>query len=539
MTLLQHHVLALSLTSATTFGLGLLVFLAGPKRRINQIFGLYSLAISWWSFTEIFMVGAKDQATANLWSFLLWPAVIFIAPTFLHTVFLSTGESGKKVRLILWVSYVISFGFFALHLFSNLISSPTRSVGYTHFYNKLGEFGWSVPLTFLILVNAALLKLWHAYRKAIGQRRVRLKYLFWSSVVGYVGGSPEWFLAFGFYVPILNPFGIYGVPCYSLATTYAVLQHRLFDVNLVIRRSLVYSLLVTALTVGYFGLVYGIERVFQATLGYYSVWVSLGAFALMALFFQPLKIGIQRLVDLAIFRTPQQELVKRMEKLEEHAQQTEKLKAVATLAAGLCHELRNPLQTIQTHAEFLPERYDDPEFRKRCSEIMRTETGRINDLLKQLMEFAKPKPPSLQQVEPHKILDSTLDLLGNEFTKRQVQLEKRYEANGAWIKADPDQLRQVVLNLVLNALEAVGQRGQVAVTTRLEGGWFIFEVGDTGPGIDPKILPKLFEPFTTSKPGGTGLGLSIVHSIVKAHRGKISVQNLPGHGAIFTVKLPI
>jgi signal transduction histidine kinase len=228
-----------------------------------------------------------------------------------------------------------------------------------------------------------------------------------------------------------------------------------------------------------------------------------------------------------------------LERLEQETRQTEKLKAVAILATGLSHELKNPLQSIRTFAEFLPEQYDSPGFRKRCSEVMGTEITRIMDLLNQLMDFSKPKPAAFQDVEPHPILDSTLGLLGSEFATRHIDLEKRYEANGIRIQADPDRIRQIALNLVLNALQALGRGGKITVSTRPEEGWFVFEVSDTGPGIDPRILPKLFEPFTTTKPSGTGLGLSVVRSIVKEHRGKIPVQSPPGQGATFTVKLPI
>jgi|GEM_PF-589884 len=539
MTLLQHHILALGLTALTTSILGLVVFLAEPKRRLNQIFGLYSLAISGWSFTEAFLYGSKSQLVANVWAYVEWPPTIFIAPTFIHTVFLLTEADGRKAKGILTTAYAVSFMVLFLHLFTNLIAAPPRPVGYSPFVNSLNAIGFLIPFTFFIIVNIALWKLLSAYRKATGQHRTQLKYLFWGSLIGYLGGSPDWFLTFGFYIPFVNPFGIYGVPLYSIATTYAVLQHKLFDVNVVIRKSLVYSILVTALTIGYFGLIYGIERIFRTAWGYQSIWLSLTAFALMAFLFQPLKIWIQRLVDWLIFRVPQEAVVKRMERLEQGAQQTEKLRAVATLAAGLCHELRNPLQVIQTHAEFLPERYDDPSFREKCCEVMKTETARINNLLKQLMDFARPKPPALRPVEPHKILDSTLDLLGNDFVTRQVHLEKRYEANGLKMQADPDQLRQVILNLVLNALQAIGHEGKVTVTTHQENGWFTLEVADTGPGIDPKILPKLFEPFASTKPDGTGLGLSIVHSIIKEHRGKITVQSQPGQGATFTLRFPM
>lgn len=537
MTLLQHHILALALTSFTTFALGLLVFLAEPKRRLNQIFGLYSLCISGWAFSEILVYGASTPATANWYSYLEWPIVILIAPTFRHTVFLLIGK--RLPRKSLWLTYGVSSLFLALHLIGNMIAAPVREVGYVRFANSLTQLGLLVPLTFLLAVNTALFHLWSEYRRTTGTYRTQLKYLFWASVIGYLGGSPDWFLTVGFWVPGLNPFGIYTVPLYSIATTYAVLQHKLFDVNLVIRKSLVYSLLVSLLTTGYFGLIYGIERFSQLTAGYTSHWLSLSAFTLMAVVFQPLKFWIQRGVDWLFFGVRHEELIKRMERLEEEVRQTEKLKSVATLATGLCHELRNPLQTIQTYAEFLPERYDSPDFRKQCKEAMRTEVTRINDFLKQLMEFSKPKTLTLQEVEPHKILDSTLDLLSNEFVRRQVQLERQYTADGAQILADPGQIRQVILNLTLNALEAIGRNGTILVTTRQEDACFALELTDSGPGIDPKVLPKLFEPFSTTKPDGNGLGLSIVHSIVKEHGGRISVTSQPGKGASFLVKLPL
>ncbi len=539
MSLLHHHILALILTAATTLGLGLLVFLADPKRRLNQVFGLYSLTIAWWAFWESISLIAHSQKTVEALGYFEWLGVIFIAPTFVHTVFLFADEKEKWSWTALRAGYAISGILAFLHLALRAIMGEYRPVAYVRFFSTLTPIGLAIPVIFFLLVNLALWKLRCEYGRATGNHKTQLRYLFWASLIGYLGGSPDWFLVFGFYVPLLNPFGIYCVPLYSIAITYAIFQHRLFDIHLVIRKSLIYSILVTLLTTGYFGLIYGAERLFRITLRYQSLWISLSAFALMALMFQPLKIGIQRFVDRLIFRGPMEAVSKRMERLEQEARQTEKLRAVATLAAGLSHELRNPLQVIQTHAEFLPERYDDPEFRRQCSEAMRTEIARVNVFLKQLMDFAHPKLPAFQATEPHKILDSTLDLLSNEFVRRQVQLEKRFEANGAIIQADPDQIRQIILNLTLNALEAIGRDGTILVKTRQEDGYFALELTDSGPGIDPKVLPKLFEPFTTTKPDGNGLGLSIVHSIVREHRGKISVQSQPGQGTTFVLKIPV
>jgi len=539
MTLLQHHILALALTAVTTFGLGLLVFLADPKRRLNQIFGLYSLAISGWAVGEIFMLVAPNQGTADFWAhYIGWPSVIFISPTFLHTVFLSTEQRGKSAKFTLLSAYVAAIIFLLLHLFSNVLTKPPRPVDYAPFHQDITPLGLIVPIAFLVFVNMALCKLWCAYRSSTGQRKVQLRYLFWASVVGYVGGSPDWCFVFGFHIPILSPFGIYGVPCYSIATTYAILQHQLFNVHLVIRKSLVYSLLVTTLTVGYFSLVYAVEKMFQTTFGYHSVGFSLAAFALMALAFQPLKLGIQRLVDWLIFRVPQEELVRRMERLEVEVQQAEKLKAVSSLAAGLAHEIKNPLASIKTFTDHLEGHYDDSAFRGKFKKIVGGEIERINLIVQQLLEFAKPVPPKLTPVEVPRLLDETLELLNSELVQRHVEVKRHYEVSPK-VLADPQQLKQVFLNLVLNSLQAMNGTGKLEVQTSSQGSELTITIGDNGAGISPKDLPHIFEPFFTTKAAGTGLGLAVVHGIIKEHGGRIRLESQLGRGTQVTLALPV
>ncbi len=562
MTLLQHHILALTLTAITTFGLGLLVFLADPKRRLNQIFGLYSLAISWWAcFEALFCINCRDILSANFYSRLEWSGIFFIAPTFLHTVFLLIEERKRWAKQILVIAYASSSLFFILHVCFGRIIASLRPVAYLPLFSMLTLVGLLVPVAFFVFVNLGLFKLGCAYRNATGRRRIQLKYLFWGSLIGYVGGSPNWFLVFGFHIPGLNPFGIYGVPLYSIATTYAVLHHKLFDVHVVIRKSLVYSLLVTTLTVGYFSLVHAVEKGFQTTFGYHSVGLSLAAFALMALAFQPLKVGIQRLVDWLIFRVPQEELVRRVERLEVEVQQAEKLKAVSSLAAGLAHEIKNPLTSIKTFTEHLEEHYDDPAFRGKFKKIVGGEIERINLIVQQLLEFAKPVPPKLTPVEVPRLLDETLELLNSELVQRHVEVTRCYAASPR-VLADPQQLKQVFLNLVLNSLQAMngtppredgGGRnperarqgeskdgaGRLEIQISANGSELVVTIADNGAGIAPKDLPHIFEPFFTTKAAGTGLGLAVVHGIIKEHGGRIEVDSRPSEGTRMTLHLPV
>ncbi len=541
MTLLQHHVLALSLTAVTTFGVGLLVFLTEPKRRLNQIFALYTLAISGWAIEEALLVGASTQATANLvWRYIGWQFVFFIGPTFLHTAVLSTEESRKTPRRILAIGYVMSTIFLILQFIDpTLLTQPPRPIGYVRFHHQVAPLGIVVPLTFFILVNVALWTLWRGYRHGTGQRKTQMKYLFWASVIGYLGGSPSWCFVFGFHLPLLSPFGLYGVSCYSLAMTYAVFQHKLFDVNLVIRKSLVYSLLVTVLTVGYFGLVYAAEWLFRERLGYQSVWFSLAAFALMALLFQPLKVGIQRLIDWFFFRAPHEAVVRRMERLEQEVRHADKLKAISTLAAGMAHEIKNPLTSIKTFASFLPEKGTDPEFQQKFQRIVTQEVDKIDRIVRGLLDFAKPAQPNLASTRASKLLDETLDVLSNECLTRRVEVRRAYTTEDI-IQADPQQLRQVFLNLFLNSLEAMnGHGGRLVVSTARQDRSLTVTIADSGCGISKEQLTHIFDPFFTTKSSGTGLGLSIVHGIIKEHRGTIAFDSDGHSGACCTMTFPL
>ena len=538
MSLLQHHLLALTLTAITTFGLGVLVFFANPRRRLNRIFGFYSLAISWWAGVETFFVSASDPLMAEAYARLEWIGVFFIAPTFFHSVCLLTSSRGLWDHAALRIAYGSSVLFLALHVLFDVITLPPHPVAYLPFSNALTPLGLLVPTIFFVLVNLGLWKLYWAYRQSSGQRRTQLQFLFWGSLIGYLGGSPNWFLVLGFHVPGLNPFGIYGVSLYSIATTYAVFQHRLFNVHLVIRKSLVYSLLVTSLTIGYFSFVHTIERIFQTTFGYQSVGLSLAAFALMALAFQPLKVVIQRLVDQLFFRAPQEELVRKVERLEVEVRQTEKFKAVSTLAVGLAHEIKNPLASIKTFTEYMNTRYTDPAFREKFQKIVGGEVERIHLIVQQLLEFAKPVPPKLQPLELPRLLDETLELLSSELVERHVEINRRYAGTGP-ILGDPQQLKQVFINLILNSLQAINGHGQLDIQTTTQGTELMVTIADNGPGIALKNLPRVFDPFFTTKPTGTGLGLAVVQSIIHEHRGRVAIASRPGEGTRITLTLPL
>lgn len=537
MTPLQHHLLALSLTTIFSTTLGIFVWLKNPRRWLNRLFALHSLAIAAWSATEPFSTMlATSEAMGMSWLRLEHVAVFLMPPLVFHlvAVLLELRSTQRFIRLGYGISFLFTCG-----VFSPLLLEKQVPKFYCPLWLVPGPLYHLAVAFFWIYVGSSLWYLWQGYRSSRGARRLQIKWFFIASLLGYLGGGSDYLMVYDIYVPWLNPYALYLVAVYKLITAYTIVQHHFLDIHVVIRKSLGYSLLVTVLTVWYFGLIYGVERVFQTTFGYRSVWTSLAAFALMALLFQPLKIGIQRFVDWLIFRQPQEQLVRRMERLEEQALQAEKFKAVSTLAAGMAHEIKNPLTAIQTFAEFIPERQNDPAFLKKLREVLMSETQRIGQIAQELLTFAKPKQPHLQQVDLSHLLDSTVNLLSNDLLKHRIKWSIDCQHNGACLQTDPDQLRQVLINLIQNATDAMPEGGILTLVTRSINGHLELLVTDTGQGIPPDLLPKIFDPFVTTKRNGTGLGLSMVYSIIQAHRGTIRADSPPGCGTTFTVSLPL
>jgi len=225
--------------------------------------------------------------------------------------------------------------------------------------------------------------------------------------------------------------------------------------------------------------------------------------------------------------------------LEEQALQAEKLKEISTLAAGMAHEIKNPLTAIKTFAEFIPEKQNDPTFLRKLHEVLTSETQRIQGVVQELLDFAKPKSPHLRPMDIGPLINSTTDFLSGDLLKHRIQWTVSCQHNGTTIQADPDQLRQVLINLIQNAADAMPNGGTLTLAIQANDDYLELTVTDTGEGIPKELLPKIFDPFVTTKPNGTGLGLAMVQTIVRAHHGSISASSTSTHGTTFTLRFPL
>jgi two-component system NtrC family sensor kinase len=218
------------------------------------------------------------------------------------------------------------------------------------------------------------------------------------------------------------------------------------------------------------------------------------------------------------------------------------LSALGTLAAGIAHEVRNPLVSIQTFFQLAPQRLHDQEFFTTFLSMTANEVKRISDLITELLSFARSSTPALGTVNLNELVDRVATLLEPEARKHKLTLTRALSANVPLVNADADQIKQVLINLILNAIQATKPGGRISATTRSvdhqNGAFCQLEIRDTGIGISPDQLEHIFDPFFTTKDKGTGLGLAIAHQIVTEHGGTITIDSREGRGTSFCVNLP-
>jgi two-component system, NtrC family, sensor kinase len=222
----------------------------------------------------------------------------------------------------------------------------------------------------------------------------------------------------------------------------------------------------------------------------------------------------------------------------------DRLSSLGMLTAGLAHEIRNPLVAIRTFTQLLPERYQDEEFRDGFKTLALKEVDRICGLVNDLLNFARPSTPNVSAQDVNEIVDSIARILETEAKEKGVKIEIHLASGLPKIFIDKEQIKQVCMNLILNAIQSIEEPGSVEIGTRLfgENGSKRFaqiEVRDTGVGIPQKDIENIFNPFFTTKKDGSGLGLSISHQIIKEHGGYIVVESQVGRGTCFFVRLPV
>lgn len=236
--------------------------------------------------------------------------------------------------------------------------------------------------------------------------------------------------------------------------------------------------------------------------------------------------------------------INKTQTLEKRAINSERLAFVGTLAGGLAHEIKNPLSTLNINLQLLKEELQSMtgENGKRAyvkTQVLQKEVQRLDEILNDFLRFAKGQELELKDHNINEILDEVVDFVTPEIKQKKILILKSYDANLPLCRIDSNLIKQAILNIIINAEQAMGNGGELMVRTSRDNKYIQLDITDTGSGIPKDIVDKIFQVYFSTKKTGTGLGLPTAKRIIEDHKGAISVQSEEGKGTNFSIKLPI
>lgn len=223
--------------------------------------------------------------------------------------------------------------------------------------------------------------------------------------------------------------------------------------------------------------------------------------------------------------------------MELQLERSRRMAALGKMAAGIAHEIRNPLGTLRGFAQFFGSQPESTEDGKNYSALMISEIDRLNQTISGLLQFSRPREPQTEIIEIDQFFDKTVSLMAADFSAKDINL-KQSKNNGIRIKADPDLLLQVMMNLLKNSINAVSSGGVISLTCREDDFFTLITVSDNGCGMSEEVRQKMFDPFFTTIRSGTGLGLAVSHQIIEQHNGTFEVHTEPNSGTTISISLP-
>lgn len=527
------------LCSILVLSIGLLVFLNKHKSSANQTFFLLCFSITiWLSFYSINFTLLNTNS-----NYLLIPQIYKIAYCGISFIAITTFHFTTVFFEIKWtkiwniINYNCGLFISLLILKTNLIIKEPK-LFFWGLYPQAGALHPYFLIYFIFLILSSFMFIFLPIPKERNNpiKNNQKKYVLISLFI-FSLASLDFIPNYGieFY-----PFGYLPTLIFVLIIAYAAIKVQLMDIHIVIRKSIIYTVLLLFISVLYLILVLTSEKLIQNIIGYQSTTISIFIAFIIGVAFFPLKNKIQYLTDKYFFKGSQFEISEQNKQLRQEIAQSAKYKTLSTLSTGIAHEVKNPLTAIKTFAEYLPHKLDDKEFLSKFANIVGREVNRIDDMVHQLLNYGKPAPLSIKAINIHKLINSTIDILNSKFINQKIHVNKHFDADKDLnLYVDPNQFRQALLNILLNAIEAMPNGGKLRVNTKRLSENFEIVISDTGCGMAEDDLPQIFDPFFSRKDQGTGLGLSITQSLVENHKGTIEVKSAVGTGTEITIKLPL
>ncbi|MCD4780327.1 MAG: hypothetical protein K8S27_07260 [Candidatus Omnitrophica bacterium] len=520
--------------AATSLLIGVFVLIRNPRAAINRALFYNGFSLFFWALNYAFWQMSSDAQQALFLNRVTMIGAIFIPSTFLHFCFHLLNSYHKNVRKIV-VCYCFSIIFILLDM-TPLFVQDVRPRLIFSFWPTAGVAFTSFLVYFFSVIFWGLCLLYSHSMKVTGNNRKQLRLVFWSILISLTGGAfnfPLWYD-----IPII-PYPNILVVFYVFALSYAIFRYRLIDVQLVIKKSLVYMTMIAVLTALYAGFVYFFEVFFRELIGYKSIFVSLIYALSIAVIFIPLRNWLQRFINRVFFRGSFLDLFEQNKQLKQEIAKTDKYRSLTTLTKGIVLEMKNPLSSLQGYAFFLPKRMDDEKFLTRFAAVLHKDLNRLTGMIDKLNDYCQPTSIALKDVDIKGLLLEAFNAYKGQLTDLNIDLQLDISDEDIYLNVDPNQIRQVFVNIGLNAIESMPEGGVLTVGLKRSRDFVLISIQDSGYGIPPEDLSQIFDPFYSLKDQNTGLGLSITQGIIENHQGKIRVTSKIGEGSEFVIELPL
>jgi signal transduction histidine kinase len=535
--LMDWNTLLVALTSLASFLLALFVFIKGPQRQVNQTMALFSLSVAVWTFGQALGGVVEAKSSVLFWTRLNVGAAVLLPAFYFHFILVLIGRQSK----LLWATYAAA-SLLLLLLPTAWFIRDVAPVASHRYYPQAGIvypfFAAYLGLTFLY----AFWLLARQYRQSSGERRNQLLYVVLASLIGFSGGITAFLPVWGVDFPQLSN---YALPIYVLIAVYAIIKHRLLDISVVLRAGLIYSVL-TLIFAGFFALAILLTNYLFLSVGHFNpLWTTLLVVFVSVVVFQPLRNRVQAAVDRLFFRGEYRyrraldQLSAENQRLFRTLLQADKLAALGTLAAGMAHEIKNPLASIKGMTQVLTENLHDGGFIHDYMELVPRQLERINRIVENLLQAGRARPAEKKEMDVNHLIGEIMDLNRPLCVRQEIEVDLNLPPLPL-LWGDPEQLHQVLNNLILNAIQALPKGGRLSIQSQLTSqNQICVEIKDNGLGIPSDKIDYIFDPFFSLKEAGSGLGLFVAYRIIQEHGGSIEVESAPERGTKFKVCLPI
>jgi signal transduction histidine kinase len=512
---LTPYFYSLSLTTLASFFLSIFVLIKNSQSKIARLWSIGCLCCGIWSLAFNIMIHVNNYNLGYFFANLSNLTAALMCVVVAH--FCKEISNYKSKINILFLGYLNTVFFILTALTGHFMT--VRPIMNFNYFPSAKPIYSIYTIHFFFFLFFGIYCLLKGMKTASIERRNQMKYIIVALAAGYFAGITTFLPAYGLKI---DPFPGHFVWLYAIIITFAILKHQLMDIRVIIRKTLFFTLFTIFISVLSLAVVLLTHSLIAESKTPTSSFIAnFAGILFIAIMFKPFELFFQKKLEKRFFKGTVSEVAEQNERLALELERTERLKSVGILAAGMAHEIKNPLTAIKTFSEFLPKRFEDSVFREKFIKIINDETDRISAIVGDLLIFSKPVPPKKQICNCLEILKGITDLLSGTFLKNNIITEYEIASDKNKALVDPSQIKQALLNIVLNAIDAMKERGgKLNIQLTSNEHCLIVKISDTGKGIPTEKLKYLFDPFYTTKDDGTGLGLAITHTLVQANSGK-------------------